>query len=125
MIIKHLTSFFRGRMVSIKYALRGLLLTLKREPNFRLHLLAAMLVSLLGMILHISRYDWIAVILCIGLVLMAEIMNTAIEKLVDMISPERHEQAGRVKDIAAAGVLIASFAALLAGFVIFIPYFTE
>ena len=74
-------------------------------------------------VLGITRTEWIMVVMCIGTVIAAELFNTAIEKLVDLVSPERHPVAGRVKDIAAGAVLICAVAAAIIGLIIFIPYF--
>ena len=71
-------------------------------------MIAAMAVIIAGIVLGITRTEWIMVVMCIGTVIAAELFNTAIEKLVDLVSPERHPVAGRVKDIAAGAVLILS-----------------
>lgn len=76
-----------------------------------------------GIVLGITRTEWIMVVMCIGTVIAAELFNTAIEKLVDLVSPERHPVAGQVKDIAAGAVLICAVAAAIIGLIIFIPYF--
>jgi diacylglycerol kinase (ATP) len=86
-------------------------------------LIAAMAVIIAGIVLGITRTEWIMVVMCIGTVIAAELFNTAIEKLVDLVSPERHPVAGRVKDIAAGAVLICAVAAAIIGLIIFIPYF--
>ena len=86
-------------------------------------MIAAMAVIIAGIVLGITRNEWIMVVMCIGTVLAAELFNTAIEKLVDLVSPERHPVAGRVKDIAAGAVLICAVAAAIIGLIIFIPYF--
>lgn len=114
----------RERLASFKYAFQGLGLILKKEHNSRIHLFAAVMAIVLGAVFQISKTDWLIVILCIGLVFIAEIMNSAIEMLVDLVSPQEHEQAGKIKDIAAGGVLIASMAALVAGILVFVPYLT-
>lgn len=67
----------------------------------------------------ITRTEWIVIILCIGVVIAAELFNTAIEKLVDLVSPERHPIAGQVKDIAAGAVLVCAVAAAIIGIIIF------
>lgn len=82
-----------------------------------------MAVIIAGIVLGITRTEWIMVVMCIGTVIAAELFNTAIEKLVDLVSPERHPVAGRVKDIAAGAVLICAVAAAIIGLIIFIPYF--
>ena len=79
----------------------------------------------LGFYLKISRIEWMFIIICIGLVFMAEIMNTAIETLVDLVSPEKNEKAGRIKDLAAGSVLVISIMALITGLVIFLPKLLE
>ena len=69
-----------------------------------------------------TRTEWTVVILCFGVVIAAELFNTAIERLVDLVSPERHPVAGQVKDIAAGAVLVCAVAAAIIGLIIFIPY---
>jgi diacylglycerol kinase len=113
---------FRERLASFTYAFRGLYHILKYEHNSRIHLLAAIMALALGAVFHISLTEWLIIILCIGLVFLAEITNTAIEMLVDMISPQKNEKAGRIKDIAAGGVLVASMVSLVAGIIVFLPY---
>jgi diacylglycerol kinase len=112
----------RARLASFKYAFQGLGHVLKAEHNFLIHLAAAIAVIALGVLLHINKAEWLIIILCIGMVLITEILNTAIEWLVDMVSPQRNEKAGKIKDIAAASVLIAALVALAAGIVVFVPY---
>ncbi len=95
---------------------------LKEEHNSRIHLVLAIIAIAFGAVLHISRTDWLIIILCIGLVLVAEIMNSAIERLVDLVTTEHNEKAGKIKDLAAGGVLISAVIALVAGIVVFWPY---
>jgi diacylglycerol kinase len=106
---------------SFKFAFRGLFLLYRDEHNIRIHLFIAILTIILGFVIKISMNEWLLVILCIGLVLTAEAMNSAVEKLVDKISPVQDTQAGIIKDLAAAGVLLAAIAAAAIGFIIFIP----
>ena len=122
---QHEKTGFWARLASFKFAFQGLLHMLKNEPNFRIHLIGAVTAIFLGVVLHIGRAHWLIIILCIGFVLVAEIMNTAIEELVDIISPMMHEKAGRIKDLAAGGVLVAAFTALVAGMLVFIPYIVK
>ena len=74
-----------------------------------------------GFILHISPLEWCVVALCCGGVLMAEAMNSAIEALADLVSPEFHPLVKKAKDVAAAGVLMMAIAAAIAGLIIFFP----
>ena len=108
-------------MKSFKYAFRGLYLLYKHEHNIRIHLVASVVAIGLGFVLKITTFQWYLIILCIGFVLTAEAMNSAIEKLVDHISPEENEWAGRIKDLSAAGVLLAALGAAIVGVIIFIP----
>lgn len=91
------------------------------QINFRIHLAAAAAVTALGVWLGISRLEWVAVLLCFSAVLSAEAMNSAVEKLTDLVSPQFNEQAGAVKDMAAGAVLITAVLAAAAGCLIFLP----
>ena len=113
---------FRARLASFRYAFQGIWHILKYEHNSRIHLIAAIMALLLGAFFHISKTDWLVIILCIGLVFSAEIANSLIEMLVDLVSPEKNEKAGKIKDIAAGGVLVAALVALVAGIIVFLPY---
>ena len=106
---------------SFKYAFNGLNYATKTQLNFRIHLFAAVLACLLGWFLHISTNEWLWVILAITLVMVAELLNTAIEILTDLVSPGYHEKAGHVKDVSAAAVTLAAIFALITGLVIFLP----
>ena len=113
----------KKQLRSFGYAWKGIQSCVGREQNLSFHLIAAMAVIIAGIVLGITRTEWIMVVMCIGTVIAAELFNTAIEKLVDLVSPERHPVAGRVKDIAAGAVLICAVAAAIIGLIIFIPYF--
>ena len=88
----------------------------------RIHLLCALLVCGLSYYCSLNAGEWAAVLLCIALVMIAEIVNTAIEKICDLVSLERREEIRYIKDISAGGVLIACTAALVVGLIVFIPY---
>lgn len=87
----------------------------------RLHFVATLLVAGLGLWLRLAGWEWCAVIGAFALVWTAEIFNTAIEALVDLLSPERRPLAGKVKDLAAGAVLAAALGAVAIGAVIFVP----
>lgn len=106
---------------SFGYAFKGLAFATKTQLNFRIHLGATLLAVFMGCALHITVADWQWLILCVALVLMAELFNTAIEFLTDIVSPEYNELAGRVKDISAGAVTIAAAFALIMGAIIFLP----
>lgn len=110
------------RIKSFGYAWKGIKSFINREPNAWIHCTAIVLVTIAGFGFGITRTEWLIVILCFGIVLAAEGFNTAIERLVNLVSPEHNPIAGDVKDIAAGAVLICAVAAAIAGVVIFTPY---
>ena len=106
---------------SIMHALSGIRLFVIREQQARIHVAATIAAVILSFILRISRGEWMAVIIVIGLVWIAEMLNTCIEKMMDLISAERRLDIKFIKDVAAGAVLLASSAALVTGLLIFIP----
>lgn len=115
-------NFIAGRIKSFGYAFKGLGLFIATQANGWIHLLAVAVVTGAGLWFDITTTEWLLCFLCFGLVLMAEIFNTAIEYLVNHVSPDYHPMAGKVKDLAAAGVLVAAGFAAIVGIVIFWPY---
>lgn len=113
----------RKRIKSFGYAFKGIASLLKREHNAWIHCIAIIVVTLAGLHFGITRTEWCIVCLCFSMVLAAEGFNTAIERLVDLVSPDFHPVAGDVKDVAAGAVLICAIAAAIIGMIIFIPYF--
>lgn len=111
----------KKRIASFKYACKGISCVAASQVNFRIHLAAAAAAVFLGFYLRISRTDWTAVLLCFALVMSAETFNSALEKLVDHVSPQYHAQAGEVKDMAAGAVLITAVMAAVVGCIIFLP----
>ena len=111
-----------GRLTrSFGYAFRGIGILLRTQANARIHAAATVLVVAAGFWFRISRSEWGAVVAAIGLVWTAEAVNTAIEAVVDLVSPEPHPLAGRAKDVAAGAVLCAALAALAIGVLVFGP----
>lgn len=111
----------RKRIRSFGYAFSGIRTLLRDEHNSRIHVFAMACVVVFGFILRISATEWCVVALCCGAVLTAEAMNSAIEALADLVSPEFHPLIKKAKDVAAAGVLMTAIAAAAAGLVIFLP----
>jgi diacylglycerol kinase len=109
------------RVKSFKPALNGLKWFLQNEHNVRVHLFLSFLAIIAGIYFKISSYEWIAILICIGMVLSMEAANSAIEKLVDLVSPQKNQIAGLVKDLAAAAVLIASMMAIVVAGIVFFP----
>lgn len=110
------------RILSFKHAFSGIWTALKEEPNLIFHLLAGLMVLILGTILNITILEWLILILTIGLVISLELTNTAIEELVDSFTASEHPAAKKAKDVAAGAVLIASITAIIIGLFIFLPY---
>ncbi len=112
---------WKKRGKSFVYAAKGLKSFITKEHNAWIHTGATICVITLGFVLHISLCEWMLAIFCIGLVFAAEAFNTAIERLVNLVSPEFHPIAGDVKDIAAGAVLISAVTAAIIGCLIFLP----
>ncbi|MDD3738931.1 MAG: diacylglycerol kinase family protein [Lentimicrobiaceae bacterium] len=107
---------------SFKYALNGILLLFKRHRNFKIQFTIGILVVICAFIFKVSVYQWIAVLLCIGLVLSLEAINTVLEIIMDKIQPEYCDTIKTAKDIAAGAVLIAAVISAVIGLIIFVPY---
>ena len=115
----------KKRMRSFGYAFDGIATLLRDEHNSRIHLFAMGCVVVLGLLLSISPTEWCIVALCCGGVLMAEAMNSAVEALADLVSPDFHPLIKKAKDVGAAGVLMMATAAAAAGLIIFVPKLVE
>lgn len=109
------------RLQSFAFAFSGLGAFLRSEPNGRIHLAATLVVLILGAILHCSTGEWAMLLIVMAMVWVTELLNTAIEKIMDHLSPEQHPRVKWIKDVAAGAVLIAAIAALAVGGLIFIP----
>ena len=110
-----------ARLKSFNYAFNGLKIFFLNEHNGRIHLVATLAAIFLAVWLKISTLEWIMICMVIGFVFVAEILNTAIEKLADVVTKETNEKIKIVKDVAAAAVLISALTALLVGLIIFLP----
>ena len=104
---------------SFVYAFRGILRCIREERNFRFHIVAAVYVSVVSPAFLQSRAEGALLAVTIGLVLFAEAVNTALERLVNRISPEQHPLAGAAKDIAAGAVLLTAIAAVVVAIFLF------
>ena len=114
-------SFFVSRVHSFRHAFRGWFYALRTQRNAWIHSVVATVVLILGIWLRLSSTDWAILILTIAMVFAAEFMNTAIEAVVDLASPESHPLAKIAKDVGAAAVLVAALAAILIGLLILGP----
>jgi len=110
-----------GRIKSFKYAINGIKILFRSEHNAWLHAAAAMIAISLAYIYQVSYSEWIAIILCIGLVISMEMVNTAVEKLCNLITTKSNQQIMQIKDLAAGAVLIAAIVSVVVASVIFVP----
>ncbi len=106
---------------SFYYASDGIKEAFRNEPNFRAHIIVSIIVLVLGFFLGLTNLEWIVLFLTIAFVIVLELINTSIEALVDLASPEIHPKAKVAKDVAAAAVLLAALSAGLIGMLLFIP----
>ena len=113
--------FWQKRIRAFRCAGRGLRMLFWSETHARIHVVAAAAVIAAGLWLRVSASEWLALILCIGLVIAMEAVNTAFERLTDLISPDFHPLAGQVKDLAAGAVLWAAAIAAVVGGIVFLP----
>lgn len=108
---------------SLGYALSGLRLVLGSERNFRTHVLMSALVVGAGWYFQVTRMEWVALLLCMALMMAVEALNTSIEYLVDMLAgAEYNETAKRVKDISAGACLVTASGITIAGLLVFLPH---
>ena len=110
---------------SFKYASEGIKQSYKGEQNLKIHTFIAILVIVFGFFLKINYFEWLVCLILIGLVLMTEFFNTAIEYVVDLASPRIHPLAKAAKDTASAGVLMMAILSAIIGLIIFVPKLIE
>ncbi|MDD7663988.1 MAG: diacylglycerol kinase family protein [Lachnospiraceae bacterium] len=106
---------------SFGYAFQGIWECIRDERNIRIHLVMTTLVIIGGIILHISLQEWITVLILFGLVISLELVNTAVESTVDLVTEEKRPLAKKAKDTAAGAVLVSAIAAAIIGLMIFVP----
>lgn len=106
---------------SFKYAFQGMFSALKTERNLKIHVTIMLLVIIAGIVLKISKIEWIICIILFGLVIGGEMLNSAIETVVDIAMPDINSKAKFAKDAAAGAVLVFAIASAIIGFMIFGP----
>lgn len=114
-------SFRRSRIRSLRHAISGWWFVIRTQQNAWIHLLATTCVVVLAAWLHLPIRDWAVLIMAVAIVWTAEFLNTALEAVVDLASPERHPLGKVGKDVGAAAVLIAALSAAIMGFLILGP----
>jgi diacylglycerol kinase len=116
------TSYLTGRLRSFGHAFRGLKVLVQTQHNARIHVVATILVVAAGALLRISPAEWALIALAIVCVWATEALNTSIEILVDLVSPDLHPLAAKAKDLAAGAVLIAAIGSVSVGALVFGPH---
>ena len=116
-----LKSYLKKRQKAFGYAWTGIRTLFGKEAHAKIHLLAMILVIIAGFVFRIDKTEWCLILICIGIVLMAEGFNTAIERVCDKVSPEKDPLIKDAKDIGAGSVLLAVMAVVAVGLIIFIP----
>lgn len=106
---------------SFKYALCGIKKAFKSERNLKVHSLAVIVVIIAGLLLEIDKSDWVAIVIFFALVIGSELINTAIEEVVNLLSPEIRQHAKYAKDIAAGSVLVFAISSVIGAILIFGP----
>jgi diacylglycerol kinase len=120
-ILMYFSIIMKRFLKSFFYAFKGLAYAFKTQLNFKIHCFSGVLAIALGLYLNLSIIEWLWISLAIALVLIVELINTAIEVLVDLVSPQQHPKAGAIKDVSAAAVLLSALLALGIGLFIFVP----
>ena len=116
-------SFIKGRLKSVRFAVKGAYKLITTEHSVMVQSSLAVILIIAGFVFDIERWEWAAQILAFGLVLGIESLNTAVEKIADFIHPEFHDRIGFIKDIAAGAVMFAALAAIAIGLLIYVPKF--
>ena len=112
---------WKARLKSFSYGFDGLKVLFREEHNARIHLVVSILVVISGFVFDISTTEWLIVIILIGLVVAMEIINSAIENVCDLVSPQQNEYVRKAKDLSAAAVMLCALVSVVCGLIIFIP----
>ncbi len=113
--------FLKGRLRSLTFALKGMWLLITTEDSIKVQSFFAIIVTVMGFVFDISMTEWMFQFLSVGLVLVAESLNTAVEKVADFIHPDYHKKIGFIKDIAAGSASFAAIISLIIGGIIYVP----
>ena len=119
------TFSFSRRLRSFRYAANGISLVVRSQHNAWFHAAATIIVCLCGLWAHLTRLEWCCVLFAIVGVWIAEALNTAIELIIDLVSPQFNSLAGKAKDVAAGAVMVAAIGAAIVGLIIFVPHLSS
>jgi diacylglycerol kinase (ATP) len=112
-------NFLKKRIQAFGFAINGLFAAIKTESHLQIHLVATLVVVIASVYFKISKTEWIAIIICCGTVIASELFNSAIEKVCDIISPEKNHKIKFIKDVSAAAVLVLSLMSIFVAVFIF------
>lgn len=115
------SNFIINRLRAVKYAAKGFWILITTESSIQAQIVITIIVTFAGFILNISATEWLFQIMAIGLVLVAESLNTALEHTADFIHPNKHKKIEIIKDIAAGAVFFAAVTAIIIGLIIYLP----
>lgn len=113
----------KKRGIGLPFAVNGIIEAIKRERNFRIHLWITLIVVIAGLYVNLQMMEWIFIILAIHMVLITELINSVVERVIDYLRPEYHPKAKIIKDIAAGIVLLSAITSVIIGLLIFWPKF--
>lgn len=116
-------NFIINRLKAFKYAAKGFWILITTENSIIAQIIIALIMIVFGFVMHLSATEWMFQTLAIGLVLVAESLNTGIEKMADFVHPDYHEKIGFIKDISAGAAFFAAIIAIIIGLFIYIPKF--
>ena len=113
------------QLQTFKHAINGIANVFKKEQNFRIHIIATILVIIAGILFSIDKTEWMMIMIGISIVTALELINSAIEYICDFVSPDYHDKIKRIKDASAGAVLISAIGAFVLALVIFVPRIIE
>ncbi|MBI9041131.1 diacylglycerol kinase [Lutibacter sp.] len=116
-------NFFLNRIKSVKYAAKGFWILITSEKSIIAQVIIGIIMTIIGFLMNISATEWLFQIMAISIVLVAESLNTAIEKMADFVHPDYHTKIGFIKDISAGAAFFAAIFAVIIGLIIYIPKF--
>jgi diacylglycerol kinase (ATP) len=116
-------NFIINRIKAFKYAAKGFWILITTEHSIIAQIIIALIMTIIGLVMHLSATEWMFQTLAIGLILVAESLNTGIEKMADFVHPDYHEKIGFIKDISAGAAFFAAIIAIIIGLFIYIPKF--
>jgi diacylglycerol kinase (ATP) len=118
-------TYIKNRIKAFSYAFSGIAQSFGAEAHLKLHAVIALMVIAAGFFFNVTKIEWFMLVLCISLVIAFEMLNSALEKLCDLVMPDQHPKIKYIKDVAAGAVLIVCLFALIVGGIVFIPYIVD